>query len=187
MSIGEMVMKFDEISIINALKNAKLSDEREIYKLLKLYGYKIIASGEVFGSAILSSSNNKIIIKVTSDIASSKYGRWAKKRNNPYVLKVYNIIKIKEFFIIFMENLVKLNNRNMSILEEYQYDFVDMIENPAENKDKIKFIDQVYPKLFSVLRKVYAARGNFSWDLAAENFMQRPDGTIVIVDPWADW
>lgn len=179
-------MKLEEIDV-KALKSAKLSNEQEIYKFLKSYGYKIIGSGEVFGSAILASPNSKIAIKVTSDLASNKFGIWAKKRNLPYVLKVYNIIKVRDFYIILMEKLFKLNSKNSSTLEEYQYEFIDMIKNPADNKDKIKFIDRVYPGLFSVLRKVYMAKGIFEWDLSAENFMQRQDGTIVIVDPWADW
>lgn len=182
-------MRINEItpSGVRALKNKKWNDEAGIYDFLANYGYSITGSGEVFGSSVLTSPKSSIAIKVTTDAAWIKFAKWTLKKSSSYLPKIRNIKNLNRFYVAFMEKLIELTPKNFKILNEYQYLFVDMIENPLENKEKINAIEQKYPNLMNILKDLYKAKGNFEWDLSAENFMERSNGTIVIVDPWANW
>ena len=182
-------MKINEISpsAVKTTLTKKWSDEIEIYDFFLSQGYDITGTGEITGSSILTSPKTSIAIKIFQDKAWLKFAKWTVNKKSSYLPKIRNIKKLNKFYIAYIEKLFELNPVNSKILEEYQFEFVNMIENPSENREKIAYIEQKYKGLFSILKKLYRAKGNFEWDLAKENFMQRSNGNIVIVDPWADW
>lgn len=137
--------------------------------------------------------------------------KWAKfcdkHKNNPYLPKFYGydsfIFKNKRYLQIRQEALNEIDQSTGDLLEvmaDYNQDenddfstFVNLlpVEYGSSINDAYKRlvgkigVDGVN-KLFKTMTKLLSISDKKGWifDLHAGNFMQRADGTPVIVDPW---
>lgn len=159
----------------------------------------LIANG-VYGS-VYRNKPTDTVLKVGmahENIGYLSYLRTVRKyQDNPFFPRIYFAALFTnglgcEFFVVKMERLVrgciyvKNQLRDIAWFDVVQYIKESCMdnENPMNLRFKGRAIPQALFNAIYVLKRSFRAN-HFEWDLHEDNMMVRPNGNLVITDPWA--
>ena len=169
----------------------------DIIDFLEKNDYRISGVGDFSQVWIHPTSNIAIKISTGNDKCWIKYAGFVKKNPNIHFLKIGKISKLKGFYIAFIEKLKRNPGRaSSSNMSDWATVFIDRngfedfsstsYYNNARVKKRIIKFEQDNPELIKAMRLINQklVKSPCSFDLfGPQNFMQRNDGTIVIIDP----
>jgi len=168
--------------------------------LNELYGYRGIDEVPLFKNAVQNVNQHDVtgrknIFKMFMNSLSTKgyvplgNGAFATVFTHPklnYAIKVFKndpaYLKFFDYCSKHKDNqhLPKFIGKPLTIDKEH---YLIRMEKLVPMKEKPIFDDSI-SRTINDLEK---DRGSFLMDLHDDNFMKRPDGTVVIVDPYVDW
>jgi hypothetical protein len=143
-------------------------------------------------STVYSNPNKNYVLKVNyhPDKAYQHYVNLIKKYPNKHFPRISDVKKFKigkrEYYVYLIEKLQPINSRFLSNLFEkyFSYDFGQEDGENFDNKEK-KFIKD-NPEMLKALEILDKNSKRFGADSNPSNFMKRSDGTVVLIDPYAE-
>lgn len=160
------------VSDINTVDNRKNHWRRPLADFMKEYGFRQLGDGKY--GAVFGKDGYPYVIKVfMKDTAFMKWLNFCyANQSNPYIPKLRGkVVKItSHMYAVRMEKLGPVMDPNITRI-------IDMLETPSAYADMAKSDKNLYQAA------TFLARNHRLLDLHYGNFLERPNGQIVIVDP----
>lgn len=187
------VWMINEESVSSFLLNPNNKD-KTWYDLLNDFmnnGGDFLGAGS-FGQ-VLSHKNWNYALKIYEDEFYTRFVRFANQNPSTAFPKFYgNPRKIKPIYkdakpvyIVMMEKLLPLDDKTTSIIIKNATRMMQYYYFPHAKWEEEKKIEQDYPKLIPVFKALLKIHTTLlgALDVNENNFMRRPNGDVVIIDP----
>ena len=152
--------------------------------------------GDGLYSTVYTNPKKSYVLKVNkiSDLGFESFAQFVKKHPNKHFPKIGDVKKVRyskeNYYIYCIEKLYPINPystarsiANAIDIAFYRWDGNSVKDSFKGNGRYIKFFQQ-HPSLLSAIKLLVNKFGENN-DIHPDNIMQRKDGTIVIIDPYA--
>ena len=188
-----MKLKEIQLSGFKELAKKRFKHIRNIFDIVNNNGYTLSGEGTFSQVYIKNGSNIAIKISTRNDQCWLTYAQFVKSHPHKHYLKIGSVNKHDEFFIAWIERLIPIKGEILGIIEDWRhvyfesdgFDSEEIQNDPSFNKSNVLKFDKENPELRKAVNLINQKLVNSGCelDIGSQNFMQRKDGTIVIIDP----